>query len=221
MCERKRYYFVIILWEKMVLPAEMAAADSTSTAAADDTTTLQKHYGSAADAESAGSKEKPAFSAMGPSVPKKVGGKASEASIAAAAKPVGPAPKSKLPPVVEHNKQKQAAAKQQTEMASSSPGPLVVDPAVHQQVEPREPAAPATPAHVALDPTPVPPPSMDNMAGWTTHRSDDGVQFYFHEASRTTALILWVAPKAHALADGALGQRRQGPGIASAAGDPP
>ena len=207
----------------MVLPAEMAAADSTSTAAADDTTTLQKHYGSAADAESAGSKEKPAFSAMGPSVPKKVGGKASEASIAAAAKPVGPAPKSKLPPVVEHNKQKQAAAKQQTEMASSSPGPLVVDPAVHQQVEPREPAAPATPAHVALDPTPVPPPSMDNMAGWTTHRSDDGVQFYFHEASRTTALhTMGRAEGARALAvDGApWAAPPQGPGIASAAGDP-
>ena len=119
----------------------MAAADQHLLRRQGNATTLQKHYGSAADAESLAPREA-SILCDGAFRPEKVGGKASGASIAAAASPL-----------VLHQSQatvSNTTSRSRLRQAANRDGffitrALVVDPAVHQQVEPRSLPLPPRP----------------------------------------------------------------------------
>ena len=137
-------------------------------------------------------KPSPMFAAEGPAAPKRDKAKLKgNASLAAVARPSAPAPKTQLPPLVEA-KNKAAAAKAlgkaaEADILSAQPLPPVIPVMTPSQA--REPTVPSTPSSVVLQSAqPIPPPHVDDMSGWSTLVSDDGETFYFHDATRTTAL---------------------------------
>ena len=131
----------------------------------------------------------------GPQVKLKASGKASATeAMKGVAKPGAPAPKSKLPPLMEAQQAAKAlkvATAKEDSLAPSIPLPAVnAPPREASSGLPQPSSSEAAPSHVDVHSThnPMPPPSQRDMSGWSTILSEDGTPYYYHEASRTTAL---------------------------------